>query len=58
MTGWDDSDAAASAGLTTLAQSLRDQGAHCARTALGLGTQTAVRHEWHVVERTTTRRPR
>src|SRR4051794_37999543 len=38
ITGWDDRDTAAPFGLTTLAQSLRDQGAHCARTALGLPT--------------------
>ena len=35
ITGWDDSDAAAPAGLTTLRQSLRDQGRRCARIALG-----------------------
>jgi len=57
VTGWDDSDAAAPAGLTTLAQSLRDQGAHCAQVALGLRTATPARHEWQVVVRTTTRRP-
>jgi DNA-binding LacI/PurR family transcriptional regulator len=56
VTGWDDSDAAAPAGLTTLAQSLRDQGADCARVALGLATGGAARHGWRVVERTTTRR--
>ncbi|MEU7803212.1 LacI family DNA-binding transcriptional regulator [Micromonospora arborensis] len=58
LTGWDDADAAADAGLTTLAQSLRDQGAHCARVALGLPTTASTRHQWHVVARTTTRRPR
>jgi DNA-binding LacI/PurR family transcriptional regulator len=57
VTGWDDSDAATPAGLTTLAQSLRDQGIHCARAALGLPTNASARHEWHVVVRTTTRRP-
>jgi DNA-binding LacI/PurR family transcriptional regulator len=35
ITGWDDSDAAAPAGLTTLRQSLRDQGSRCAHIALG-----------------------
>ncbi len=55
VTGWDDSDAAAPAGLTTLAQSLRDQGAHCARAALGHPTPAAARHEWRVVLRATTR---
>lgn len=57
VTGWDDRDAAAHAGLTTLAQSLRDQGAHCARAALGLPTDAPAQHEWRVVVRTTTRRP-
>ncbi|MGQ5262537.1 LacI family DNA-binding transcriptional regulator [Micromonospora sp. ZYX-F-536] len=57
VTGWDDSDTAAPAGLTTLAQSLREQGAHCARAALGRPTRAAARHEWRVVARTTTRRP-
>jgi DNA-binding LacI/PurR family transcriptional regulator len=56
VTGWDDSDAATSAGLTTLAQSLRDQGAHCARAALGLPTTASPQHSWQVVVRTTTRR--
>ncbi|MFF5079058.1 LacI family DNA-binding transcriptional regulator [Actinoplanes sp. NPDC000266] len=58
VTGWDDSDAAAPAGLTTLSQSLRDQGAHCARSALGLpGRDAPPQHEWHIVVRETTRAP-
>ena len=56
LTGWDDSDAAADAGLTTLAQSLRDQGAHCARVALGRPTHASPQHQWHIVTRATTRR--
>lgn len=55
VTGWDDRDTAAPAGLTTLAQSLRDQGAHCARVALGLSTEASAHHGWQVVVRTTTR---
>jgi DNA-binding LacI/PurR family transcriptional regulator len=55
VTGWDDCDTAAPAGLTTLAQSLRDQGAHCARVALGLSTEASARHGWQVVVRKTTR---
>ena len=55
VTGWDDRDTAAPAGLTTLAQSLRDQGAHCARIALGLTTKASALHRWKVVVRTTTR---
>ncbi|MFI7428263.1 LacI family DNA-binding transcriptional regulator [Micromonospora sp. NPDC049836] len=55
VTGWDDSDAAAPVGLTTLAQSLRDQGAHCARVALGLSSPAPDHPRWHVVVRDTTR---
>jgi DNA-binding LacI/PurR family transcriptional regulator len=55
VTGWDDTDAAAPAGLTTVAQSLRDQGARCAQLALG-GAATGV-HEagWRIVRRASTR---
>ena len=53
VTGWDDSAAAGPAGLTSLAQSLREQGAHCARVALGRSTVTSVRHDWQVVLRST-----
>jgi DNA-binding LacI/PurR family transcriptional regulator len=35
VSGWDDTDAAGAAGLTTVAQSLRDQGTRCAQLALG-----------------------
>lgn len=38
LTGWDDTQAAAAAGLTTVRQSLRDQGMLCARTVLGRAT--------------------
>ncbi len=53
VTGWDDSDAAVPAGLTTVAQSLREQGAHCARVALG--GEVAGVERWEVVVRSTTR---
>jgi DNA-binding LacI/PurR family transcriptional regulator len=55
VTGWDDGEAAAAAGLTTVAQSLHDQGARCARLALG-GAATGV-HEasWRIVRRASTR---
>jgi DNA-binding LacI/PurR family transcriptional regulator len=55
VTGWDDSEAAAAAGLTTVAQSLHDQGARCAELALG-GEATGV-HEasWRIVRRASTR---
>ncbi len=60
LSGWDDSDAAASAGLTTVAQSLRDQGARCARIALDHLTPADRDTEvaWHLVGRESTRRPR
>ena len=55
VTGWDDTEAAAPAGLTTVAQSLHDQGARCARLALS-GEAVGV-HEagWWVVRRASTR---
>ncbi len=59
VTGWDDSDGAAAAGLTTLAQSLRDQGVRCARLALGATAPNAAddRAEWQVIHRRTTHAP-
>jgi DNA-binding LacI/PurR family transcriptional regulator len=57
VTGWDDTDAAAPQGLTTLAQSLRDQGRRCARLALGQAAEDEEeRPRWRVVRRTSTRR--
>ncbi len=56
VTGWDDSDAAAPAGLTTVRQSLRDQGAQCARLALGLSDENN-QPSWQLVHRRTTRTP-
>ncbi len=58
VTGWDDSDAAAAAGLTTLAQSLHDQGIRCARLALGKADPDAGDHRagWEVIRRGSTRR--
>jgi len=57
ITGWDDSDAAAHAGLTTLRQSLRDQGKRCARIALGHSRPPAGQDppSWQVIPRTSTR---
>lgn len=57
VTGWDDSDAAAHAGLTTLRQSLRDQGRGCARLALGHRDPQAAAEPpgWQVIERASTR---
>jgi DNA-binding LacI/PurR family transcriptional regulator len=55
VTGWDDTEAAAPVGLTTVAQSLHDQGARCAQLVLG-GAATGV-HEasWRIVRRASTR---
>ena len=54
VTGWDDTDAAGPAGLTTVRQSLREQGAQCARLALG---QSEEYHEprWQIIRRHTSR---
>jgi len=54
VTGWDDLAVAAQLGLTTVAQSLREQGAACAQAALG---QEADPHtaSWAVVRRGSTR---
>ncbi len=54
LTGWDDVPAAAELGLTTVAQSLRDQGMACALAALGedAGEFSGA---WSVVRRGTTR---
>ncbi|HEX5194188.1 MAG TPA: LacI family DNA-binding transcriptional regulator [Solirubrobacteraceae bacterium] len=58
ITGWDDSDAAAAAGLTTVAQSLRAQGVRCAQLALGKASATKGddRAAWRVIHRRSTRR--
>jgi DNA-binding LacI/PurR family transcriptional regulator len=54
VTGWDDGAVAAQLGLTTVAQSLREQGAACAHAALGqeLNSRTA---SWSIVRRGSTR---
>lgn len=54
VTGWDDTDAAGRAGLTTLRQNLREQGVRCARIALGQH-DPAGQPRWAVVHRETTR---
>jgi DNA-binding LacI/PurR family transcriptional regulator len=50
ITGWDDSEAAERARLTTVWQSLRDQGAECARIALGRHP-SADPPAWRIVRR-------
>ncbi len=54
VTGWDDTDAAAPAGLSTVRQDLRDHGARCARIALGQH-DTGTPPLWEVVRRRSTR---
>lgn len=55
VSGWDDSDIAREHGLTTVAQSLRDQGSACATAALG-DPGPDFTDAWHVVRRASTRR--
>lgn len=54
VTGWDDDAVAAPLGLTTVAQSLRAQGADCARAVLGRDVRSH-RAAWSIVRRTSTR---
>jgi DNA-binding LacI/PurR family transcriptional regulator len=57
ITGWNDSDAAAPAGLTTLRQSLRDQGRRCAHIAPGHSRSAAQDPaDCQVIPRASTRR--
>jgi DNA-binding LacI/PurR family transcriptional regulator len=56
VTGWDDGPAAAAAGLTTIAQSLREQGELCARSVVGPGASPArISPAWELHARTSTR---
>ncbi len=56
VTGWDDTDAAAPEGLTTVRQSLRDQGRRCAHIALGHPEPDGQEPPgWQVVRRASTR---
>jgi DNA-binding LacI/PurR family transcriptional regulator len=54
VTGWDDAAVAAQLGLTTVAQSLREQGAACAYAALGLKPSSWAA-SWSIVRRDSTR---
>ncbi len=54
VTGFDDVAVASELGLTTVAQSLREQGEACARAALG-GETVPHTASWSVVRRTSTR---
>ncbi|MFC7959424.1 LacI family DNA-binding transcriptional regulator [Rhodococcoides kroppenstedtii] len=53
VVGWDDSTEAADAGLTTVAQSLHEQGRIAARIALGAEVDTTA--HWSLVTRSSTR---
>ncbi|WP_212988598.1 LacI family DNA-binding transcriptional regulator [Actinoplanes auranticolor] len=53
ISGWDDSALAGEHGLTTVAQSLREQGAACAAAALG-DPAADFRDAWRVVRRAST----
>ena len=56
VSGWDDTAAAAAAGLTTIAQSLQDQGGDCARLALGQPVDHRNGSDaWSLIRRTSTR---
>jgi DNA-binding LacI/PurR family transcriptional regulator len=56
VTGWDDSAAAGAAGLTTVAQSLREQGELCARSVLEPGAGAIrISPPWQLVARESTR---
>jgi DNA-binding LacI/PurR family transcriptional regulator len=55
VTGLDDDPIAARLGLTTVRQSLREQGAACARTVVGVAPAPDFSRAWTVVERATTR---
>ena len=53
LTGWDDADAARTLGITTVAQSMREQGAACARQVL-TGSDTDFSDQWQIIERAST----
>jgi DNA-binding LacI/PurR family transcriptional regulator len=54
LTGWDDAAVAGQLGLTTVAQSLREQGSACAGAALGQKSN-APAASWSIVRRDSTR---
>ena len=58
VTGWDDTPTAAPAGLTTIVQSLREQGASCARSVIELDSDRPSPPSWHRIERSSTRAAR
>lgn len=54
VSGWDDTATAGAAGLTTVRQSLREQGARCARVALGETVSGPV--SWAMIPRESTQK--
>jgi DNA-binding LacI/PurR family transcriptional regulator len=54
VTGWDDAPVAAQLDLTTVGQSLREQGAACAYAALGQKPNSPIA-SWSIVRRGSTR---
>ncbi|MFF3227053.1 LacI family DNA-binding transcriptional regulator [Nocardia suismassiliense] len=54
VTGWDDAAVAARLDITTVAQSLREQGALCARAALGQRLDSRA-EPWSIIRRSSTR---
>jgi DNA-binding LacI/PurR family transcriptional regulator len=57
VTGWDDSRIAGELNLTTVAQSLPEQGAACAEFVIGAAPARDFSTAWRVVERASTARP-
>jgi DNA-binding LacI/PurR family transcriptional regulator len=53
LSGWDDSDISRQHGITSVAQSMREQGVACAVTALG-GVASNYRDNWQLVRRAST----
>ncbi|QBS44774.1 hypothetical protein DMB37_36515 [Nocardia sp. CS682] len=54
VTGWDDAAVAARLDITTVAQSLREQGALCAHAALGQRLDSRA-EPWSIIRRSSTR---
>lgn len=57
LTGWDDAAVASQLDLTTVAQSMREQGAACARAALGENQPQSREASWSVIRRASTHHP-
>lgn len=57
LTGWDDAAVASQLDLTTVAQSMREQGAACARAALGEKQPQSREASWSVIRRASTHHP-